>query len=99
MLRGGEMNYFKSPCECGIESPGSINHRVSWLVCLILVIKESIKILVLCTRMPLLFGFVVFEAGTKSLRYGSFSEQVFHCVAHLTQSGRLILEDKDRQIM
>ena len=37
----------KSPCECGIEPPGSICHRVSWLVCFILVIKVSIKILVL----------------------------------------------------
>ena len=37
----------KSACECGTEPPGSINHRVSWLVCFILVIKKSVKILVL----------------------------------------------------
>ena len=37
----------KSPCECGTKPPGSINHRVGWLVCFILVIKESVKILVL----------------------------------------------------
>ena len=37
----------KSHCECGIEPPGSISHGISWLVCFILVINESIKILVL----------------------------------------------------
>ena len=46
-VNSAEDRIIKSPCECGSEPPGSINHRGIWLVCFILVIKESIKILVL----------------------------------------------------